>query len=79
MNYELSLVKYELIFGQLGGTFQDHSGIIPGSFQDHSGIILGSFRDHSGVIPGSFGDHCGVILACPHSEVDCSDIDYISL
>ena len=58
MSYELSLVNYELMIGQLGG----HSGIIPGSFRDHSGFIPGSFRAHSGVIPGSIQSHFGIIL-----------------
>ena len=50
MNYELSLVNYELMFGQLGG-------VIPGSFQGHSRVIPGSFW----VIPGSFWDHSWII------------------
>ena len=52
MNYQLSIIYYELsfvtygfMFGQRGG---GHSGIISGSFQGHS------FQGHSGVIPGSF-------------------------
>ena len=49
MSYELSLVHYELMFGQLGGAFRDHSRIIPGSFRDHSGVIPASFRGHSRV------------------------------
>ena len=70
MNYELSLVNYEFMFGQLGGggSFQGHSGIIsghsgiiPGSFQGHSRTSLGSFRDHSGVILGLFWDHSRII------------------
>ena len=63
MNYELSLVTYAFMFGQLGG---DHSGIIPGSFPDYSGshsrIIPGSFQEHSKITPGSFWDHSGIIL-----------------
>ena len=55
MTCELSLANYELMFGQLGGVFRVHSGVILGSFRGHSGIIPGSFRDHSGVLPADVG------------------------
>ena len=60
MNYHLSITK--LRSDSSGGSFWEHSGVIPGSFRDHSGIIPGSFWDHSGVIPGSFRGHSGFIL-----------------
>ena len=77
MNYEVSLVNYKFMFGQLGGviprSFQGHSGIILDSFRVHSRVILGSFQghsgiilDHSGVIPGTFQRHYRVVPGlCP--------------
>ena len=49
------------MFGQLGGAFRDHSGIILESFRGHSRVIPGSLQGHSGIIPGSFRDHSRVI------------------